>query len=138
MITSSHSLAYWKVINEILNRNSLRHLSSTISYILATLLIFELHFRILMSSNDLLHEYLHILTLKLFWYTIISCPILCINVPHDVCNNLPQGHIFRINACACCNDSLYTCIGLCNVVRHYIQYVWSNVYKPFFMIDCTG
>ena len=23
-------------------------------------------------------------------------------MPHEVCNNLPQGHVFRINVCACC------------------------------------
>ena len=26
---------------------------------------------------------------------------------------------------------------LCNVVRHYIEYVGSNVYKPVFVIHCT-
>ena len=44
-------------------------------------------------------------------------------MPHDLCNNLPQGHVFH---------------RVCSVVTHYIQHVSAIFFdKPVFIIDCT-
>ena len=41
-----------------------------------------------------------------------------------------------------CVCTLHVCISThmhrsCNVVRYYVQQACANVYKPFFVIDCT-
>ena len=60
----------------------------------------------------------------------------CINVPHDLCDNLPQGHVFRINPVHAATMHIWM-HRLCNVVSHYIQLICSNFDKLFFVIDCT-
>ena len=57
---------------------------------------------------------------------IFSVPY-CINVPHEICNNLPQGHVFRINAHAWYNDALYGCI-----VHVMLWDIIYSTYVPIF------
>ena len=62
-------------------------------------------------------------------HTVSTCPTIVLTTcPKVKIFGYMHVHAARMHICM---------HHLCNVVEHYIQYVCSNLYEPFFVIDCT-